>query len=74
MFCDQFKQMEEKLKNCEAEKELTAIRLKLELVEEEKNDFSIRYFKAEQQVKDLQFTVETWNRSISEHWVALHMV
>ncbi|XP_047206921.1 shootin-1 isoform X2 [Girardinichthys multiradiatus] len=51
-------QMEEKLKNCEAQKELTALRHKLELLEEEKKECSIRCFKAEQEVKDLQFIVE----------------
>ncbi|KAM4730183.1 shootin-1 [Anableps anableps] len=60
----QIKQMEEKLKNCEAQKELTALRLKLELLEEEKKECSTRCFKAEQEVKDLQFTVEKLQKKL----------
>lgn len=56
MFGHQIKQMEEKLKTCETQKELTALKLKLDLLEEEKEACRIRCFNAEQQVKDLQFT------------------
>lgn len=52
------KQMEDKLSDCEAQKELTALRRKLKLVEEEKNEFVDKCSKAEVQAKDLSFTGE----------------
>ncbi|XP_057704009.1 shootin-1 isoform X2 [Corythoichthys intestinalis] len=54
----QIKQLEDKLSSCETLKELTALRCKLELVEEEKRDFSDKCSKAQAEVKDLRFTVE----------------
>lgn len=51
----QIKQMEE-LRSCEAERELTALRRKLELMEEEKRDYSDKCSKAEVEAKDLRFT------------------
>ncbi|XP_054885814.1 shootin-1 isoform X2 [Poeciliopsis prolifica] len=62
---NQVKQMEEKLKSCETQKELTALKLKLELLEEEKEECRIRCFNAEQQVKDLQFTVEQLQKKLN---------
>lgn len=50
--------MEDRLRNCEAQRELTALRRKLELVEEEKNEYSDKCSKAEVEVKDLRFTGE----------------
>lgn len=54
----QMKQMEERLRGCEDRRELTALRLKLELLEEEKKEHGLRCSKAEQEVKDLRFTGE----------------
>lgn len=48
--------MEDRLNSCEAERELTALRRKLELMEEEKRDYSDKCSKAEVEVKDLRFT------------------
>ncbi|XP_007577705.1 shootin-1-like, partial [Poecilia formosa] len=62
---NQIKQMEEKLKTCETQKELTALKLKLELLEEEKEACRIRCFNAEQQVKDLQFTIEQLQKKLN---------
>uniref|UniRef100_A0A3P9K357 Shootin-1 n=1 Tax=Oryzias latipes TaxID=8090 RepID=A0A3P9K357_ORYLA len=60
----QMKQMEEKLKGCELQRELTALRLKLELLEEEKKEHTVRCSKAEQEVKDLRFTVEELQKKL----------
>ncbi|KAL7383600.1 hypothetical protein ABVT39_014190 [Epinephelus coioides] len=54
----QIKQLEDRLRTSEAWKELTSLRHKLELVEEEKREYSDKCSKAEMEVKDLQFTVE----------------
>lgn len=54
----QMKQMEERLRSCEAQRELTALRRKLELLEEERKECSIRCLKAEEEVKDLRHTGE----------------
>ncbi len=54
----QMKQMEDMLRSCEVQKELRALRSKLELVEEEKREYSDRCCKAEVEVKDLRFTGE----------------
>ena len=54
----QIKQMEERLRSCEAQKELKALRCKLELLEEERMECSIRCSKAEDKVKDLRFIGE----------------
>lgn len=55
----QIKQMEDRLRSCEAQKELTALKRKLELVEEEKRECSDRCSKAEEKVKDMRFSGET---------------
>ncbi|XP_029306027.1 shootin-1 [Cottoperca gobio] len=55
---NQIKQAEERLRSCEAQRELTALRRKLELVEEEKREYSGKCSKAEVEVKDLRSTVE----------------
>ncbi len=52
----QIKQMEDTLRSYEAQSELTALRRKLELMEEEKRDYSDKCSKAEVEVKDLRFT------------------
>ncbi|XP_023183760.1 shootin-1 [Xiphophorus maculatus] len=62
---NQIKQMEEKLQTCETQKELTALKLKLDLLEEEREACRIRCFNAEQQVKDLQFTVEQLQKKLN---------
>lgn len=54
----QIEQMEDRLRSCEVQKELTALRSKLELMEEEKRDYSDKCRKAEVEVKDLRFTGE----------------
>ncbi|KAM7408093.1 hypothetical protein PAMA_001986 [Pampus argenteus] len=61
---NQKKQMEDRLRNCVAEKELTALRCKLELVEEEKSEWSEKCTKAEVEVKDLRFTVEELQKKL----------
>lgn len=58
LFLSQVKHLEEKLKSCGVQKEITALRRKLELVEDDKKESSIRCSKAEQEVKDLRFTGE----------------
>ncbi|KAG7229854.1 hypothetical protein INR49_012404, partial [Caranx melampygus] len=60
----QMKQMEDRLSNCEDQKELTALRRKLQLVEEEKREFIDKCSKAEVQVKDLSFTVEELQKKL----------
>ena len=50
--------MEDRLRSCGVQKELTALRYKLELVEEEKRESSEKCSKAEVEVKDLRFTGE----------------
>lgn len=62
---NQIKQMEDRLRNCEAQRELTALRRKLELVEEEKNEYSDKCSKAEVEVKDLRFTVEELQKKLN---------
>lgn len=54
----QIKQMEDKLRSSEAQSELTALRRKLELLEEERRECSNKCSKAEVEVKDLRFTGE----------------
>ncbi|KAM6956609.1 shootin-1 [Aplochiton taeniatus] len=60
----QLKQMDERLKGCELRKELTALGVKLELLEEEKGEYKERCFKAEVEVKDLRFTVEQLEKKL----------
>uniref|UniRef100_A0A3Q3J8N5 Shootin-1 n=1 Tax=Monopterus albus TaxID=43700 RepID=A0A3Q3J8N5_MONAL len=55
---NQIKQMEDKLSSCETQRELTALQRKLELVEEEKREYTDRCAKAEVEVKDMRFTGE----------------
>ncbi|XP_034070911.1 shootin-1 isoform X2 [Gymnodraco acuticeps] len=54
----QVQQAEDRLRSCEAQRELTALRRTLELVEEEKREYSEKCSKAEVEVKDLRSTVE----------------
>ncbi|XP_041803065.1 shootin-1 [Chelmon rostratus] len=61
---NQIKRMEDRLNSCEAERELTALRRKLELMEEEKRDYSDKCSKAEVEVKDLRFTVEELQKKL----------
>ncbi|XP_041645979.1 shootin-1 [Cheilinus undulatus] len=61
---DQMKQMEDRLTGCEAQKELTALRRKLELMEDEKTDYRDKCSKAEIEVKDLRFTVEELQKKL----------
>ncbi|XP_017277134.1 shootin-1 [Kryptolebias marmoratus] len=61
---NQVKQLEEKLRSCEAQKEITALRRKLDLLEEEKKESGVRCSKAEQEVKDLRFTVEELQKKL----------
>ncbi|XP_037543888.1 shootin-1 [Nematolebias whitei] len=61
---NQVKHLEEKLKSCGAQKEITALRRKLEFLEEDKKESSIRCSKAEQEVKDLRFTVEELQKKL----------
>ncbi|XP_040906080.1 shootin-1 [Toxotes jaculatrix] len=61
---DQIKQMEDKLRSCETQRELTALRRKLELVEEEKREYGDKCSKAEVEVKDLRFTVEELQKKL----------
>uniref|UniRef100_A0A3B4VHD4 Shootin-1 n=1 Tax=Seriola dumerili TaxID=41447 RepID=A0A3B4VHD4_SERDU len=55
---NQMKQMEDRLRSCEAQRELTALRCKLQLVEEEKKEYTEKCTKVEVEVKDLRFTEE----------------
>ncbi|KAG7462379.1 hypothetical protein JOB18_018882 [Solea senegalensis] len=52
----QIKQMEDRLRSCDTQRELTALRRKLELVEEERREYSDKCTKTEVEVKDLRFT------------------
>nr|XP_020482317.1 shootin-1 [Labrus bergylta] len=61
---DQIKQTEERLRSCEAQKDLTALRRKLELMEEEKMDYLDKFSKAAVEVKDLRFTVEELQKKL----------
>ncbi|XP_068584232.1 shootin-1 [Cebidichthys violaceus] len=61
---NQMKQMEDRLRSCEAQRELTALRRKLELVEEEKREYSDKCSKAELEVKDLRCTVEELQKKL----------
>ncbi|KAK5907957.1 hypothetical protein CgunFtcFv8_016055 [Champsocephalus gunnari] len=54
----QVQQAEDRLRSCEAQRELTALRRTLELVEEEKREYSEKCSNAEVEVKDLRSTVE----------------
>ena len=56
--CCQVQQAEDRLRSCEAQRELTALRRTLELVEEEKREYSEKCSKAEVEVKDLHSTGE----------------
>ncbi|XP_028459794.1 shootin-1 isoform X2 [Perca flavescens] len=60
----QMKQMEDRLRSCEAQRELTALRRKLELMEEEKREYSKKCSKAEVEVKDLRSTVEELQKKL----------
>ncbi|XP_031156268.1 shootin-1 [Sander lucioperca] len=60
----QMKQMEDRLRSCDAQRELTALRRKLELVEEEKREYSNKCSKAEVAVKDLRSTVEELQKKL----------
>ncbi|KAI9525124.1 hypothetical protein NQZ68_012638 [Dissostichus eleginoides] len=57
----QVQQAEDRLRSCEAQRELTALRRTLELVEEEKREYSEKCSKAEVEVKDLRSTVQLEN-------------
>ncbi|XP_026164952.1 shootin-1 isoform X2 [Mastacembelus armatus] len=61
---NQMKQVEDRLRSSEAQKELTALRRKLELMEEEKRECSDRCSKAEVEAKDLRFTVEALQKKL----------
>nr|XP_020463187.1 shootin-1-like [Monopterus albus] len=61
---NQIKQMEDKLSSCETQRELTALQRKLELVEEEKREYTDRCAKAEVEVKDMRFTVEELQKKL----------
>ncbi|KAM9345084.1 shootin-1 [Symphorus nematophorus] len=61
---NQIKQMQDRLGSCEAQTELTALRRKLELVEEERRDYTDKCSKAEVEVKDLRFTVEELQKKL----------
>ncbi|XP_075329208.1 shootin-1 [Odontesthes bonariensis] len=61
---NQTKQLEEMLRNCEDQRELMALRRKLELLEEERNECNIKHSKAEQEVKNLRFTVEELQKKL----------
>uniref|UniRef100_A0A3Q2XPB1 Shootin-1 n=1 Tax=Hippocampus comes TaxID=109280 RepID=A0A3Q2XPB1_HIPCM len=60
----QIKKLEEKFSSCETLKELTALRCKLELVEEEKRECSDESSKAQAEVKDLRFTVQELQKKL----------
>lgn len=55
----QMKQIEDRLRNCDTQRELAALRRKLDLVEEERRDYNDKYSKAELEVKDLRYTGES---------------
>uniref|UniRef100_A0A8D3B273 Shootin-1 n=1 Tax=Scophthalmus maximus TaxID=52904 RepID=A0A8D3B273_SCOMX len=61
---NQIKQLEDRLSSCEAQRELTALRRKLDLVEEEKREYSDKCSKTEVEVKDLRFTVEELQKKL----------
>ncbi|XP_037639313.1 shootin-1 isoform X1 [Sebastes umbrosus] len=61
---NQIKQMEDRLMSCEAQRELTALRHELELLEEEKREYSDKCSRAETEVKDLRFTVEELQKKL----------
>ncbi|XP_037127275.1 shootin-1 isoform X3 [Syngnathus acus] len=60
----QIKKVEAKLSRCEALKELTALKCKLELVEEEKKEYSDECSKAQAEVKDLRSTVDELQKKL----------
>ncbi|XP_051937063.1 shootin-1 [Hippocampus zosterae] len=60
----QIKKLEDKFSSCETLKELTALRCKLELVEEEKREYSDECSKAQAEVKDLRFTVQELQKKL----------
>lgn len=59
----QIKTMEDMLGNSETQRELMALRQTLELLEEEKKEYSNKCSKAELEVKDLRFTGE-----VEQYW------
>ncbi|XP_070771942.1 shootin-1 isoform X2 [Enoplosus armatus] len=61
---NQKKQMEDGLRSCEAQRELAALRRKLELLEEERAEYSDKCSKAEVEVKDMRFTVEELQKKL----------
>ncbi|KAI4812371.1 hypothetical protein KUCAC02_023769 [Chaenocephalus aceratus] len=61
----QVQQAEDRLRSCEAQRELTALRRTLELVEEEKREYSEKCSNAEVEVKDLRSTVEELQTKLS---------
>ncbi|KAG7999830.1 Heat shock 70 kDa protein 12A [Nibea albiflora] len=61
---NQMKQMEDRLRSCETQRALTALRRKLELVEEERREYSDKCSKTEVEVKDLRFTVEELQKKL----------
>lgn len=66
--------MEDKLRSSEAQRELAALRHKLELVEEEKKEYSDRCSKAELEVKDMRFTGENISEIIGTFWGSCYML
>ncbi|XP_051279915.1 shootin-1 isoform X2 [Dicentrarchus labrax] len=60
----QIEQIEDRLRSCETQRELSALKRKLELMEEEKSDYSDKCSKAEVEVKDLRFTVEELQKKL----------
>ncbi|KAK5853521.1 hypothetical protein PBY51_014666 [Eleginops maclovinus] len=60
----QVQQAEDRLRSCEAQRELTALRRKLDLVEEEKREYTEKCSKAEVEVKDLRSTVEELQKKL----------
>ncbi|KAM9847482.1 shootin-1 [Aulostomus maculatus] len=61
---NQIKQLEDRLSSSEAQKELKALRYKLELVEEERRECNDKCSKAQLEVKDLRFTVEELQKKL----------
>uniref|UniRef100_A0A3P8RZ83 Shootin-1 n=1 Tax=Amphiprion percula TaxID=161767 RepID=A0A3P8RZ83_AMPPE len=61
---NEIKQMEDRLRSCEAQKEIMALKRKLELLEEERKECSSKCLKAEVEVKDLRFTVEELQKKL----------
>ncbi|XP_039477453.1 shootin-1 isoform X3 [Oreochromis aureus] len=61
---NQIKTMEDMLGNSETQRELMALRQTLELLEEEKKEYSNKCSKAELEVKDLRFTVEELQKKL----------